>query len=562
MAEANIVEMLAAQYLSVEDLIRRYNSAKSSRASWDATWNIIQSRVFPNYRDYVGASAVSKTEPARGGIKNYSAVVFGLINSVVSEINSKLCDPSVKWMDLRFGNNAFNDNAVMRQWLYYCKEALYQLFADPSSGFYQSTYPFHLDWFTIGTACREVILRKDNKKIRFNTISMQDIFIELSGYGEVETTYRRFNLNARQAVGLWGENLHPSIIEKAKKESSSAKSSLMEFFEVVMPNPLKNEFPTLDWISCVIDKTNKNIVDIGLHTRNPYIISRFMVAPGETYGRSLVWYAMPNISAINRLSKRALQMVDYASLPVYLVKDAQSLPRVQVTPGAFIQGLDESGRPTIQPMQYGGDLGLLMEMYKQKIEEFKRCILAEDMTPYADTNKTATEVNSINIQMANRIRPPIVLLEYEELYRTIMRTLTLMQQVGMLPEFPYEQLGINPEDLPNPILDLRVTFAGQMFNMQRLQDLENSKLFLADVTQMAQVSPTILDCVNLDEFAKQDADIHRVSPSIINPDEQVQKIREERAAQQEEQAKLEQQQIQVDNLIKIKEAGLNGQVTA
>lgn len=553
--EQNIVQMILEPYIDPNRLIRKYENAKRARQTWDTKWQIIQNHVFPDYRDYLNATAY-KGAPQTSKIKAHTGAVSGLINKVVSLISAKTCDPAVRWLDLKFEEDSFNQMFASRDWLHQCREALYRLFAQPQSHFYTSTFSSLLDWFAIGTGCREIILRKDTGRIQFINVPMQDVFIDISGYGDIDITYRRMQLTAYQAFQLWGEALHPKMQSLGIKEDQTPTEQKHEFFEVVMQNPAIQQFPGLNYVSCVIDKANKSVVDIGMHHLSPYVVSRFFVAPGETYGRSYVWNAMPTISAINRLNKRQLQLLDFATNPPILVRDETTVNQRQLVPGGFIQGLDIDGRPTYQPMQFGANLPLLMEYYQSLLRDLEDALVARDVIPADAPNMTATEVNQREIQAFNRIRPLIVRLETEDLNHTVLRTLKLLEQTGKLPPFPYDDLGIYQEQMPDPIMQLRVTFGGQMAKMQRLQEIQDNEMLMNKALMAAQQDPTVLDRINLDRLIAIDAEIMGNTNGVINSDQVVQQIREQRAKQQEAEQRAQQQSMMIDNFIKMKEAGI------
>ncbi|MBR1734323.1 MAG: hypothetical protein IJ730_02580 [Alphaproteobacteria bacterium] len=553
--QQNMIQMLLGPYINPERLIHKYENAKRARQPWDSKWQIIQDQIFPDYRDYLNTTAV-KSSPQTSEIKAHTGAVSGLINKVVSLISAKTCDPSVRWLDLKFEDDSLNKAFASREWLHQCREALYRLFAQPRSHFYTSTFSSLLDWFGIGTGCREIILRRDTGEIQFINVPMQDIFIDISGYGDIDITYRRMQLTAHQAYQLWGDALHPKMQSSAVKEDQTPTEQKYEFFEVVMPNPVQQQFPGLKYVSCVIDKSNKSVVDIGMHHMSPYVVSRFFVAPGEAYGRSYVWNAMPTITAINRLNKRQLQLLDYATNPPILVRDETTVNQKQLVPGAFIQGLDIDGRPTYQPMQLGGNLPLLMEYYQSLLRDLEDALVARDVIPAEAPNMTATEVNQREIQAFNRIRPLIVRLETEDLNHTVLRTLKLLEQTGKLPPFPYDNLGIYPEQLPDPLTQLKITFGGQMAKMQRMQEIADNESLMNKTLMAAQQDPSVLDRINLDRIIANDAEIIGNTNGVINSDEVVQQIREQRAKQQEAEQQAQQQTMMIDNFLKLREAGI------
>jgi hypothetical protein len=552
------INSLIKEKINPRDIVRRYEHAKRERIPWDTKWQMIQDQVFPDYRNYSGRSR-NILQPQTSKIKNHSGIISGKIHKTVSMISSGLTDPSVKWMDLKLGIRNFRDNEDTAKWLYYCQEELYDLFADPESNFYSSTFELHFDWFTLGTACREIILRKDTGNIQFNTVSMQNICAEQSGYGDLTTIFRIFNVTANQAFDLWGDKIHPTqlgLVQSGKSEAGNVRK--FEYIETSFPNPVYGMHPAvLPYITVVIDKTNKHIVDIGMNHQPPYVISRFFVAPGEIYGRSHVWNAMPDILSINRVSKRILQGIDFAIFPVNLVKDETSIIQNQITPGAFIPGIDHNGNATIRQLPPFANPQVGTDFYNMKVAELDDGLIARDIFPAESPNMTATEVNERKIQANNRLRPVLIRLEHEDLNKTIRRSLKLLEQSGRLPPFPYDKLQISPEELPDPIMSLRVRFSGQLAKMQKLQEIVNNDLIFQKLMQAGQIDPTVFDRFVTDELIKEDAKIYGISPSIMRSDEEAEQIREQRSAEQERQRSEQEESMKIDNILKLKEAGID-----
>lgn len=543
--EDKLIGDILNQLLNPDDLIKKYDYVKTKRTTWDSKWQEIQDQVFPNYRDFCGVE--SRYQPQTNKIRNHSAAVSGEIGAIVSSIVAQTADPSIKWLNLKFLNKQLNDLKPTRDWLHECCNVLYSIYADPDSFFYPSTYSFINDWFTLGTSCREIVLREDTGKIRFNCISMQYIYIDISGYGDIQNVYRRFSLTARQALDLWGNRLHPQMLEAAARETKQTNSRRYEFFEVIMPNPLKQKMPSLDYLSCVVDKANKYIVTYNFHAYNPYVISRFFVTPGEIYGRSNVWNVMPNIVIVNKVTKMITHGVDFSIFPILLTTDMGSFPKYPMTPGVTIQGLDSMGRPKFQTLPMVGNIAVALEFMKQQMDIIRKgLVVSSTILPPDQVIGTATESEIRTKQYSNAVRPLIVMLESEDLNLTIKRTLKLLEQTGQLPPFPYDALQISPEDLPDPIRNLNVTFSGPMATLQKMQDIRNQDEFLQKVMQIAQINPEVMDAVNMDQIVMEEAKAYNLNPGVINSDEVIQQVREERAKQAQQQQEKQEEMMNAE----------------
>ena len=554
--------------IDVNQLIKKYEFLKGQRGEWQSKWQMIQDYIAPNVRNYSAPSSTQRLgQTPINRRASFSSAIYGKISNIVSRLNSQLCDPTTKWLHINFSNTTqingipLNEIETAVRWLDSCTARIYDVLSDPSSNFYPSTSEFLMDWYTIGTACREIVLRQDTGQIRFNTISMQNVFIDINGYNEIENVYRVFSLNIKQAYDLWGDNIAEDDLRQLSLNKQQ-DSKLKEYIEVVMRSPVVSDnvgnLISMPWIAIVIDKDNKKIVNLQQHFLKPYVVSRFACTSSSVYGISPVWQAMPDIVALNRISKRILESYDYAISPPLLVKDITSIARYHLSPNSYIQGLDEMNRPTIQPLNVGQNLPFCIEYYNSKLNDLDEVLMSKDIFDPYDQTKTATEINQRAIWMSQRLRPVLVRLEYEDLNNTIRKLFSLLLSSGQLPSFPFQDVGLDPTQI-NPlefVLALNVSFTGNMAQMMKMQDFQNNQMFIQQLAVAAQINPSILDLINLDEAMRSNAEILGISPNILLDSDTVSKIREARQNAQQQQAQLAIETQQLDNQLKERELGI------
>ncbi|MDR1260813.1 MAG: head-tail connector protein [Rickettsiales bacterium] len=557
--------------INVTELIKNWERVKRDRSPWETKWNEIHSYVFPDHECYSKPSGSRKeSDYSSPELKNYTSVVVGKVNKIVAQLYNLLIDPSTDWMSLQL-NSLSVGPAVLRlpnwmtvnisksksakEWCTLCKLELYKLFQDPSSNFYSSTYSMYFDWFSLGTGCREILLRGDNSKIQFNAVSMADIFVETSGYGDIKNIYRRYNLTPRQAHDIWGDNLHPGDLQKLTNEFAVTK----EYIDICTPNPyLGMPGQIYPYLVITIDPGNRYLIGYGYHFKPPYAIARFFVKSGEVYGHSVLWDGIPDISTINKLAKIYLKGEAYRESPALLVKDANSFMAKKIRPSAIVQGLDSQLRPQIVPLNMTANPRSSMELYSFKLNDIDETLLFKDIFPPQSPTMTATEVNERVMQMYNRVKPTLIGLQGEDLNNTVLRTLSLMDFLGILPPFPYDdvasEIGVDGIDtstlmmlLPKPIMQLNISFGGKIAKMQNLSDVRNDEIFLQKVVMAAQVDPSVLDRINLDQLLAAEAEAYDLDPKIIRSDKEVAAIREERAKTMRQREQLELQQTALKN---------------
>ena len=79
---------------------------------------------------------------------------------------------------------------------------------------------------------------------------------------------------------------------------------------------------------------------------SPWVISRFMVAPGEIYGRGPCLYALPDIKTLNKVIELNLKNASLSIGGVFTAVDDGVLnpQAIQIVPGAII-GVSSNGGP-------------------------------------------------------------------------------------------------------------------------------------------------------------------------------------------------------------------------
>jgi hypothetical protein len=561
--------------IDLTELSKNWERVKRERSAWESKWNEVQDFVFPNHENYakrptIDNSSSSVTTSESPLIQNYTAAVVGKVNLVVSWITGLLADPSTDWFQLRFKGMlrlangmrlSIGENEIIQRYCTSCKLILYDLFSDPASNFYPSTHALYFDWYTLGNGCRAIILRADNSQILFNTVPMADVFIETGGYGDIKNIYRRYNLSPRQAYDIWGENLHSADLQLI---NGHADNRTKEYVEVCMPNPFLGEIgQTLPFLTVAFDVQNKHLLSYGYHARSPYVISRFAVKSGESYGHTVLWDAIPDIKTINKLSKIILVGAAFNAHPVYLVRDATSLMASHIKPGAILQGLTRDGRPEIQTLGNGTNQPFELQYYQFQLNNLDEVLLARDMILPDTPGMTATEVNERRIQVANRIRPMMVRLEKEDLNNTVLRTLSLMSFLGRLPPFPYAELADDLSEklevdwldantlaalMPDPIDQIDVSFSGQMNHMQRLNEVRNNSIFLQEVRAVAEIqsfnSPIVDRSISLDEFLKNSAEVYDIRPSVAKSSKESAKVAAQQQVDQDEMMRMHELEVQ------------------
>ena len=125
----------------------------------------------------------------------------------------------------------------------------------------------------------------------------------------------------------------------------------------------------------------------------PYMVSRYVTAPREVYGRSPAMLALPDIKMINEMSKTVIRAAHKVVDPPILLSDDGVLTSLNMRPGALnFGGVNEQGQQLAVPLQTGArvDIGLdMMEARRAGINEAFLVTLFQVLTEAP--SMTATE---------------------------------------------------------------------------------------------------------------------------------------------------------------------------
>lgn len=249
--------------------------------------------------------------------------------------------------------------------------------------------------------------------------------------GNIDTVYRRYTLQARQAAQLAAKKGW-TLPEKIAKAANDQPFQEFEFLHCVRPNDdrvaSRLDYRGMQWSSYVVACDAKQLVHAGGFTSWPWAISRYLLAGGETYARSPAMAAWPAILTLNEEKKTILRAGQRAVEPPILLTEDGALEPFNLQNGALNPGLvSEDGRPLALPFQTGGDIPLgleLMALEQQSVDDsflvsvFK--ILAEN------PQMTATQVLEIAQVKATLLAPVMGRIQGEDLGKQIDREIDIL----------------------------------------------------------------------------------------------------------------------------------------
>jgi len=250
------------------------------------------------------------------------------------------------------------------------------------------------------------------------------------------------------------------------------------------------------------------------------------------YGGSPGMDALGDLKQLQHEQMRKGQGIDFLSNPPLQVPVALKDMDIDRLPGG-ITYYDGATQGIKSMFEVQLNLQHLMEDIqdvRQRIKEAFSADLFLMLSDASNPNMTATEVAERHEEKLLMLGPVLDRLHSELLSPLIEITFDRMVEVGIIP--------MPPEELHDT--ELSVEFISMLAQAQRAIATNSVDRFVANMGQVAQFKPDVMDKFDSDEWVDRYSDMLGVDPEIIISTEDAQVVREQRQAAQAQAQKVAQ----------------------
>lgn len=461
---------------------------------------------------------------------------------LASAIQSTVVNPATKWAKLKFEDEKLNDSDEHSQWLLQTSNRIHREINN--SNFNAQMSKAFQNYCSIGTMallCEEIINNQGQYEgLYFKSIHMSEIAFEENYLGIVDRIARKYRLTPRTLYEKYGNILPSDYFDEIDLDNTEDR---IEVIHVVFPNPdeIKINAKTgralpkhRPFVSYLFENRNGNILEEDGYYEMPYIITRWETLTNEVYGRSPSFTALPIVKMLNQLQSTSIQMVSRNLKPPMMVKNGNMLTKLNLGMGKvnIVRELDGI-RELLSNSRI--DLGQFKIEELQKLIEKIYYLDKLLLPPRQETGEmTAYEVQQRLEQMQKVLGSVLGNINNEFLSPLVMRVYKILERNGI----------INPINLQGN--NINVQFENSLARSQRNEDITNILQWVNYTMQVAQIKPEALDLINADEIIKLMADIRNIPDGVINSDEMVAQMREQRQQQQQMAQAMEMATKQAD----------------
>lgn len=507
-------------YLSVEQIKKRFEKKKSGRGTWETHWDEIITYIFPRRGSVVGQKAdgekLNTVLLDNTGVQS-NELLAGMLHSM-------LTNPDLFWFEFTTGNLELDQKDSVRKWF---QQVIRQIHSTlNNTNFQTEAAEMYLDITALGTGCQH-IEESDEHIVRFMTYFIKDYFIDEDYHGRVSELDRSWKWPTSQIIAKWGKEKLPA---KLLEEFARGKDEPIEIIHTVYPAYVSNPGDSDDkWLSQYILPAYDHEIDHGDFSSFPYVVPRWGKASGEKWGRSPGMNALPEMKVLNKMNETMLRGAQkVVDPPVQLPDDGFILPFI-TRPGGinYYRSGTEIAKPIFNDTRI--DFGFqAMEDRRQRVRD----------AFYVDQLKlrqggpmmTATEVMQRTEEAMRLLGPMLGRMHQEYLKPMVERVYKIMLKRNLLPAPPPELDGVR----------LDVKYSSMIAKAQRMSDVQNITRTLETIAPYLQLDQQAGDNFNVDNVVRIVAGTLGFPQEAIRNAEEVGNMRQQR--EEEKQAVMQAQQ--------------------
>jgi|TARA_R110000868_G_scaffold44269_3_gene147973 hypothetical protein len=514
---------------NTNDLFKRFEGLRKGRANWETHWDEIAERVLPRSAEFTG----ERTPGDKRTQKLYDATAVLALERFASAVESLLTPRGATWHTLRANNPTLNADDDVRLWFDHVNELLFQTRYSPKANFASQMHESYMSLGAFGTG--GMFVDEDPVRgMRYRAIHLADLYLAQDEQGTIDTVFRKFEVTARQAMRMFNDE---DLSSDLRKEAEDKPDTRVKLLHVVMPRTDRDvankDRLNAAWFSGYFEVKTKHLIVEGGFDDNPYILSRYVTGPRETYGRSPAMTVLPEIKMINEMSKTVIRAGQKIVDPPLLIADDGVVFPVNTTPGGTtFARLDGRQQSPVQPLHTGARVDIGFEMMEQRRKQINDAFLVTLFQILVETpSMTATEVLQRAQEKGALLAPTMGRQQSESLGPLINRELNILSKQGVLP--PPPELLVEAEG------EYEVEYVSPLSRAMKAEEGIGILRTLEMVQPIAAMDQSVMDNFDFDEITRILADTNGAPQKILRRSEEVEDLRQQRDQQQQMAAMMQ-----------------------
>ncbi len=523
---------------SIESIMQRWSGLVDNRSNWEPYWQEVADHSLA-MRDFTTQMVTEGRRKDRRIYDSSSAHAHTMLSSALQSI---LTNAMAKWFFLSLDDEALMQDEEVQLWLHEAEILMYAelnsrgaRFAPAISGTYQDIVGF-------GTGIHFIDDVPGLGAVH-SSRPISECFIAQNSNGLVDTLYRRFRFTAAQARDKWGDGVSAGV--KSDLEANLDENK-REYIHAVQPNidwdPAANGVNRFPWSSHYIQIENRHVLEVSGFEEFPYMVPRWLLDNGETYGRGPTMNALPTQKNLNVVIRDWIIAIQKDLSPPLMVADEGVISQLRMDPNAVnVIRAGAHNQDPIRPILSGSNL-TATDVEIQRLQGEVRKIMHQDILELTDSpGMTATHVIELTQRAQQWIGPMLDRLRIELLEPLIDRQFNIMQRAGMFPPAPEALVG----------QEVVINYIGPAAKAQTAADVQSVVGLVNTTVEWAAIEPELTAEINWSRALRQVASGLGSPPDIFNGRREKQAILDQRRAVANAKQQAEAQSQQAEDFAKV-----------
>ncbi|HDZ37853.1 MAG TPA: hypothetical protein ENH62_06155 [Marinobacter sp.] len=521
----------------VEEILVRRTALRSRRGLWSTMWDDLARVQLPRRLGFVTQTSEGdrKTEDIFDGTPMQAA------RALANALGAMLRPEGEKWHRIRAVEDIDEASDEASEWFADTDERMRDAFENPKSRMRQALGEADADLIVLGTAV--VFTGEGDRNLLFQTLHLKDALPFFGESGNPEGMLRDKRFTIRQAVSRFGRE---KLSESIKQQIENKKwDDYVNFVHAVLPRDEgrkeANLARNLPWADLWIELDEKKLLTSGGFHEFPFAVPRWDTSAGEEYGRSPGMIALPDSETAQAMQSTLLVAGQRAADPPLAVPDDSTFDAPNTYPGGLVYYDIESaravGRMPIVPLETGGNIPLTRDMQHDIREQIWNAFFRNILRlPVGGPQMTATEILARKEEFIREIGPVFGRLETDYTAPIVERSFNIMLRAGALAPIPEVLQGRG----------VRFEYQSPIKRLRQQVEAAAARAWAEEMIFLGELKPEALDLINVDALGRFSAEAAGLPHNIVNGTDEVERLRQERAAAQAAAAEAEQLAAGVD----------------
>lgn len=462
--------------LNPQDVIRRYQRARERRSGWESLWQECYDYALPSRDTAVRASV----QGVRRTDRLFDGTAPDAVDQLAASLMAQLTPPWARW----FGFASGPDIEAGERWAVGPEleraTTIIQSHFDRSN-FAVEMHQCYLDLVTAGSASLlfEEAAPGETSAFRFTAVPLSQVLLEEGPSGRLDTTFRRTELTVAQLLARFPQAVsHPGLVSTMDSEPDTRVSVI----EAVLPEAGTYRYMAIAELDALRQQAPAVLAE-GTFAASPFINFRWLKAPGETYGRSPVMKALPDIKTANKVVELVLKNASIAVTGIWQADDDGVInpATIKLVPGTIIP--KAVGSAGLTPLQTPGRFDVSEIVLDQLRSRIRKALFVDFLGQVNSPRMTATEVLERAAEMARVLGATYGRLQSELLSPLITRAQAILGRRGEIPDFPLDGRTVALE------------YRSPQARYQAQQNIQNTLLWLDVVSKLGPAAIASVDQV-------------------------------------------------------------------